>query len=362
MQREAAGIRQEWLEQALSTLPADRPAAEAAISGLYRSIGLAPPRFHWVGSPVAALMTVPPGMGPRPREPVERISEWPLPPRFVSMMRRLCGELDARLGWKHRPLEQVIRQRVRSALSRSERGTSSMALRAAGDPHGPHGPGAPLGTFWYEAQTVSWIAHYDAMRRAVGVSFASEQARRFDLWAVAARSCGRWWPRENVCVVTDRPVVVRTEVWGDDGELRLHCADGPAMRFADGWEVYAWHGTLVPSWVVTDPTADRIERETNVEVRRCAIENIGWESYIDGTGLWPVGSAPDPGNPGAQLHLYELRENTRVLLAVNGSVERDGQRRRYGLTVPGFIQDPIAAAGWTYGLSADEYALLVRRT
>ena len=70
MQREAAEIREEWLGRALSTLPADRPATEAAISELYRLIGLAPPRFHWVSSPVAALTTVPPGVRLRPSETV----------------------------------------------------------------------------------------------------------------------------------------------------------------------------------------------------------------------------------------------------------------------------------------------------
>ena len=75
-----------------------------------------------------------------------------------------------------------------------------------------------------------------------------------------------------------------------------------------------------------------------------------------------VATAPDPGNPGSELRLYDMRKETRVLLAVNGSVERDGHRRQYGLTVPGFLNDPVDAAGWTYGLSAEQYSLLVRRT
>jgi hypothetical protein len=151
-------------------------------------------------------------------------------------------------------------------------------------------------------------------------------------------------------------------VWGENGEVRLHCEDGPAIRYADGWDVHAWHGTRVPSWVVTDPDVRRIEKETNVEIRRCAIERMGWAAYIDAAGLRLVGAAPDPGNPGAELRLYDFRQESRVLLAVNGSVERDGTRRRYGLTVPASIADPVAAAGWTYGLSADQYSTLQRRT
>jgi len=51
-----------------------------------------------------------------------------------------------------------------------------------------------------------------------------------------------------------------------------------------------------------------------------------------------------------------------VLPAVNGSIERDGRRRRYGLAVPRSVDDPVAAAAWPYGLSAAQYAQLARRT
>ncbi|WP_222721420.1 DUF6745 domain-containing protein [Actinomadura sp. HBU206391] len=356
VQREAAEIREEWLGLALSTLPADRPAAEAAISELYGLIGLAPPRFHWVSSPAAALATVPPGIRLRPSESVDRMADWPVPPRLVRLMRDLCRELDSQVRWVHQPMDQLIRQEVRSSLARSSDSALVRSLRAAHD--SPYHPA----TAWYGAQCVSWVAHYDALRRVAGVVFTPEQNRRLEPWAVVARSCGWWWPREGVCVISERPVTLHTEVWGDAGEVRLHRADGPAIRYADGWDAYAWHGTTVPSWVVTDPSVRRIDEEPNVEVRRCAIEHIGWASYIDQARLRLVGSAPDPGNPGSQLRLYDMRKETRVLLAVNGSVERDGHRRRYGLTVPGFFDDPIAAAGWTYGLSAEQYSLLVRRT
>ncbi|MCO6007629.1 hypothetical protein NE236_21870 [Actinoallomurus purpureus] len=355
-QREAAEIREEWLGRLLSALPADRPAAEAAISELYRLIGLGPPRFHWVPSPVTALTTVPPGVRLRPSEAVERLAEWPVPNRLRALRTRLCLDLDAQARRVDRGLYQHIHGRVRILLERSFNGSLGMVLRAA------HDPRERLASIWYDALGISWIANYDALRRVAGLVLTREQERRFDLWATLAGSCGWWWPREQVCVVSERPVAVRIEVRAGDGEVCLHCADGPAVRYADGWEVHAWHGTRVPSWVIDDPSVERITRESNVEVRRCAIERIGWASYVDQAGLRLLTTAPDPGNPGSELRLYDMREDTRVLLAVNGSVERDGHRRRYGLTVPGFLDDPIAAAGWTYGLSAQQYSLLVRRT
>ncbi|WP_433474145.1 DUF6745 domain-containing protein [Spirillospora sp. CA-142024] len=354
-QREAAGIRAEWLGHLLRTVPADRPAAETAISELYRLIGLDPPRFHWVASPLAALETVPPGVRPRAPETMERLADWPLPARFRRLISESSVRLDARVMRGHRPLDGLMGQLVRSPIMASERSTLRMALRSVHE-------AAERGSVWYAALCIAWAAHYDAIRRTSGVVFTPEQNRLIDLWAAPARSAGWWWPREDVCVVSERPVEIHTEVWGDEGQVRLHRPDGPALRYADGWEVHAWHGTRVPSWAVEDPSVDRIAREANVEVRRCAIENIGWAAYIDRGGLRLLAAAPDPGNPGSELRLYDLREGTRVLLAVNGSVERDGRRRRYGLTVPGAFEDPVAAAGWTYGLSADQYSRLVRRT
>ncbi|GAB2801695.1 hypothetical protein GCM10027176_02380 [Actinoallomurus bryophytorum] len=356
MQREAAEIREEWLGWALSTLPADRTAAEAAISGLYHLIGLDPPRFHWVSSPVTALTTVPPGLRPRPSETIEQVAEWPLPRRLSALMSALSVELDRRFGVAYHPMDRLAHHEIRAPIRLSVINALLTPLRAAHD--------SPLHMrfAWYDVPCVSKVAHYDALRRLTGLPFTPEQTRQFELWATLARTCGWWWPREDVCVVSERPVAMQTEASVDERAVRLHHPDGPALRYADGWDVHAWHGTQVPPWVITDPTAWRITQEANVEVRRCAIERIGWASYIDQACLRPVASAPDPGNPDSQLHLYDMRKETRVLLAVNGSLERDGRRRRYGLTVPGFLNDPIAAAGWTYGLSAEQYSLLLRRT
>jgi hypothetical protein len=49
-------------------------------------------------------------------------------------------------------------------------------------------------------------------------------------------------------------------------------------------------------------------------------------------------------------------------LRERGSVEPDGRHRRYGLSVPADIDDPVAAAGWSYGLTGPQYAQLARRT
>jgi hypothetical protein len=150
-----------------------------------------------------------------------------------------------------------------------------------------------------------------------------------------------------------------------------------AVAYPDGWGFYAWHGRRVPDWVIVAPSTKAITAEANVEIRRCAIESLGWDRFIAEAGLVPVtagdgknlaaAQVPDPGNPGQHLVLYDVPERLwgsrmRLLMCSNGTPERDGTRRRYGLAVPTRISDPVEAAAWTAGLGKDEYAQMVRRT
>jgi Domain of unknown function (DUF6745) len=306
----------DWLRHALSTRPADRETAEQAISTLYRRLDHPPPRFVWADSPAAAL---------------DVLAPWQVDVESVeSRLAALASPMRERLGHNDNPLRRkvgAVAGMIRSALT------------------------GRLGLVWF--------GQHDAAAVAQG------GVPDFDLWAAIVRSCGWWWPRADTCVITERTSVVRTEQVDD--ELRLHCADGPAVVYPDGWAVHVWHGTRVPSWVIDGPTAELIAAERNVEVRRCALERFGWERFTAEANLVLVGETADPGNPGCALRLYDLPDaqwgkQSRLLLAINGSVERDGTRRNYGLRVPPWFDNPLDAAGWTYGLTGAQYALLQRRT
>jgi hypothetical protein len=173
-------------------------------------------------------------------------------------------------------------------------------------------------------------------------------------------------------IVGPRLAVLHRDARGD-----LHNPSGLAVAYPDGWGFYAWRGRRVPGWVIVAPSVEAIAAEANVEVRRCAIESLGWDRFIAEAGLVPVTASaganlaaahvPDPGNPGQHLVLYDVPERLwggriRLLMCTNGTPERDGIRRRYGPKVPARISDPVAAAAWTADLGKDEYARMVRRT
>jgi hypothetical protein len=205
-----------------------------------------------------------------------------------------------------------------------------------------------------------WLAFYGTFRQ-FGLDAPARLAGLMDV----ARSAGWWWPLAGAVVLTDRPQTLLR-----DSDWRLHCATGPALQYRDGWGIHAWHGLRVPADLVEGDgwSTDRILREPNQELRRAAIERMGWAEFAVAAGLRQVGdAAPDPGNPGHELRLYDLpaqifNEEVRVLTVVNGTVERDGTRRKFGLTCPANIQDPLSAAAWGYGISAEQYVTLARRT
>lgn len=84
----------------------------------------------------------------------------------------------------------------------------------------------------------------------------------------------------------------------------------------------------------------------------------------DGNPTW---DAIDPVP--RMVSLYDLPtdlnpypEPVRILMCTNGTPERDGTHKRFGLTVPATIDDPVEAAAWTYGKTVEEYELVARRT
>ncbi|TDB83179.1 pentapeptide repeat-containing protein [Actinomadura sp. KC216] len=199
----AGRLRSEWPGHDRATAPADRRTAEAAIIGLYRLIGVAEPRLVWIDSPAAART---PDDDPFPPSPdaVAEAHGGPAPGPWL--LHELSGSVPS----------------GRRGDGEASRGPGLTALRGV--------------TRWWRAK---------ARRREVW-------EHRLALWTDLVGSCGGWWPFERVCVVSERPIEVHLAPWQAAGHVgeRLHRRDGPAMRYRDGWCLYALHGTLVREDVV----------------------------------------------------------------------------------------------------------------
>src|SRR6185369_15860444 len=136
---------------------------------------------------------------------------------------------------------------------------------------------------------------------------------------------------------------------------RLHCEDGPALTYSDGYKVFSWHGTTVPGWIILQP--DRIlpaniEKESNVEIRRVLLERYGEEKYLCDSGA-KILHATERGT----LYRKDLPgDEPLVMVRVkNSTAEPDGTFKHYYLRVPPTTQTVDQAIAWTFGLATGTY-------
>lgn len=393
-------IGRDWDAVDWATGPGDRAAAEDAVRAVYRGLGLPPPRFIvWLGSPWAGLIgqAVLPGI-------IASVTGGRYARVRARYRRRIRGQLRTGKEFLHTEVYDRVEAQVTPALDKRVVSTvleeqspgytwrmetqSAMVWPADGRKPQPWSqprvqdelatqvaaqadispvPEMPLFRLphrWrYEfpqGKAVTDFAWADAMELIGVTGLDPVHAER-----QVARHVGLWWAYRDYAVLTPRPDVLRRDAQG-----RLHCADGPAAVWPDGWVIHAWHGRGVPGTLIEGYwDAARILREDNSEIRRAAIERMGWAEFIAAADLRQVGSSePDPGNPGYQLALYDLPTGSmlpsvvRVLLCTNATPERDGTRRQYGLIVPVDAPDPVTAAAGMLGLTREQYLTLDRAT
>lgn len=362
--------REEWMRTARMTERCDRPAAEEAIRAVYHAAELEEPKIVlWFDSPfsgayAAAMLSKLGKTRPQVRDEFQmgdidaaRLQLWeqllvPLREDFDSS---ICDSLR----------EQFIAQ-SRNLTWDEMTGWLDQIFGTPSDDQADWNVTKVLNgslSIWYEAY---WLCFY---RNAFKIAEIPEPEKLTTL-IEATKTTGWWWPMRNIVVATDRPTILSV-----DSQGQLHNTGKPAIQYADGYSLWAWHGTRVTQDIIEGRlSAEDILRLPNAEVRRCAIEVRGWDWFIEDAGLQQVGpTVADPGNPGQFLTLYDVPEQVyeepvRVLLCTNGTEERDGTRRRFGLTVPAEISDPIAAAAWGYGdddhpiaVTPEMYAQLARR-
>jgi hypothetical protein len=199
-----------------------------------------------------------------------------------------------------------------------------------------------------------WLAFHDLFRRIKRV----EGPECLEPLMRVAAAAGWWWPFAGACIVTERPTVLHRDETG-----RLHCDSGPALAYSDNWAIHVWHGLRIPAWLIEDKarlTPDVIEAETNVELRRVMLEIFGFDKYIEARGATLIAEDECLGLP---RQLFEIRlhsEPVRMLRVVNGTVEPDGGRRQFHLSVPWWCSTPHEAVAWSYGRPAQLHTESIR--
>ena len=347
--------RERVIAKTVAPGPADRGRVEAGIGACYAHLGLAAPRIVWVDGPLSAVIAANLlKQGGQLWDQLRGQLGGQLWDQLGDQLGdQLRGQLWDQLGDQLRgqlwdQLRDQLRGQLWGHLGDQLRGQLWDQLRGQ--------LGDQLRGVSYDAWWLHWAHHWLEINRLVDTPADPETVALTQAW-VDAHSASAWIPYENIAIIADRHTRLTR-----DPEGRLHSEGGKAAwEWADGTAVYAHHGRRVEPWVVSGETGPEritlIDSEENIEVRRCAIERYGWGEYVTDAGWRPV--AVDGCG-----ELFDVPGETgqRVCVVVNGTVERDGTQRKYGLLCRDHHSTPLEAVAASYGVTAEQYRSLERRT
>jgi hypothetical protein len=104
--------------------------------------------------------------------------------------------------------------------------------------------------------------------------------------------------------------------------------------------LYAWHGVRVPEWIIMQRallTPELILKESNAEVRRVMAEIYGFrrfgQSLIDSGKATLISEQKVWGEPVKYYHYKDGEATLGFIHVVNGTVEPDGTKHEFILTV-----------------------------
>lgn len=362
-QAAALGVyRARWAAIRRSTISAARAVAEDGVRLAYRAAGLDPPaRIVWCDGPIALSHLALRTSGADGGNVKSAILHRPRRQAAASVGKRLHRRVQAEVESRVSPVDPLVEHAAEVVMQGAAQADGPLLdrLRRARPLSWSYVLHALLGHqgLRFEAigqHELSWLGAYDYYRDMTGLRAETEVLQGLSL---LAQSLGWLQPHARTCWLVERPDRLRGDV-----RDRLHDDGAPALRFRDGWSVWAWKGVVVPSWLIKNPeriTLTMIDHEQNVQIRRCMIDIMTPERYVAQGGAVRV--AED--ETGVLWRKTWLSADAWAAVEViNATPEPDGTRRHFFLQVPAHMRTAREAVAWTYGLSAATYKQLTVRT
>lgn len=208
--------------------------------------------------------------------------------------------------------------------------------------------------FWGSLDSY-WIAWYLFPHKYLRKIHSKKEMTRLNRYITIAKNCFWWYPFKNICFVCDRPNKISKDQQG-----RLHCEDGPAISFSDGWQLYFWHGVEVSKKLIEGKiTKKDIIKEENAEVRRAMRERLGSNKFAQLLGLKEIDKDTTKGQT---VILYRTKSKDKLtqeyLYFVK--VSDPSTNRKYFLCVPpDRTKNCYDALSWTFEKKENEYQPLI---
>ena len=365
-----------WEAAHLSCEPAQRAAAERGIRVAYAAAGFPAPSIVWCRSPLEIVQELaaakqPDAIGrnikPDVFEHVKRRVET-LVEVFCKEVLTAAGELPKTGSIKGAAadhnrflgvcgsMSDIVDAAATERLSRFRVRARHALMRLRGAPRlmpdfnfarlavGPRDL-ATLGVFEYLYEVAKWEELIAPLRG----------------WWTIAKSAGWLVPHEHVCWISERSERLRYDAKG-----RLHCVDGPALRYPDGWSAYCWKGVRVDPSYLEQPeqiTVSTIDAIIDPVERNCLIDIMKPERFIQCGGAARV-CEDETGVLWRRSWSYRgsIIGSWAAVEVMNATAEADGSHRHYFLRVPARMSTAREAVAWTYGLTPEQYAGLELRT
>jgi hypothetical protein len=196
----------------------------------------------------------------------------------------------------------------------------------------------------------NWICYYSYAHEVLGFIDDGNGINKELLKAAQLCCYGNWmWFFDGLVIMSDHPRQLLLDERG-----RLHGENDMAMKFSDGWGIWAWHGARVPEDIITRPesiTIEAIDKEENQEIRSVMLERFGAERYILEGDAKQV-SKDEYG----VLYKKAWKNGEYVMVQVlNSTLEPTGERKKYFLRVPPEIKTAKEAVAWTFYQKPEEY-------
>jgi hypothetical protein len=310
--------REKWTAIGLSTEPANRSEAERGIKLAYAAANLAEPRIVWCDSPMSQGIT-----------------------RAVVLDLIKNKKFGASVG-------ASVRDSVRDSVWDSVRASVWASVRAS------------VWASGYGQHDANWIAFYNFFREVCSLK---TQTEKLEGLTVVTQNAGWFLPHAKICWVSERHSICNC-----DNRGRLHCEDGPALAYQDGWAIYAWHGVRVSYRVIEHPselTVKEIQEEQNAEVRRVMVERYGMSRFLMDSGAKKLAE-----DEFGELYRTEISGDVPLVMVkvMNSTPEPDGNAKPYFLRVEPELRPLLSdglgnaqkisalnAVASTFGMTGEQY-------
>jgi len=265
-------FREEWRKHGLSTEPIDKEKAASIITEMYKEIGKEQPKFIFCESPLEAQKAM-----------AKYQAVWDHFSKFHTSDQKVFAATNAFFD------DPDSEPKLKKSLDNIKVTYQSTDFHGSMDAY--------------------WICFYEFPEKYLGIKYQPDDSRKLKMWSDLAKCCGWFWPREMYCFVSDRP-----EVLSFNPRNRLHCEDGPAIRYRCGWELYYWNGVQVPKeWILAKGSITKkvVTSEKNAEKRRVLREILGATAYFEVLGGVVV-LDEDTDNQGYPMRLLETKQPDEV--------------------------------------------------